>query len=137
MSKNVGDTLPEPLLARLIPAAAEEYSDRAVVICSVDENGWPHPAMLSSRELHAIDARTIALTTYTSSRTATHLHESGRVTIVLADVDGVYYLKGTAIAAGAHRELASFTVRLREVLQDVPTADERARITSGIRIERL
>ena len=137
MSNVVGHTLPEALLTRLSPARAADYADRAFVICSIDDSGWAHPAMLSSRELQATDAHTMTLTTHGSSRTAQHLRSSGLVTIIVADTDGVFYIKGTAATADTHGELARFTIRVREVAEDVPTADERARITSGIRIERL
>lgn len=93
--------------------------------------------MLSGRELYSVDQRTIRLTAFASSRTARNLRARGRVTLILADHDGVFYIKGTAISIETTTAVrADFDVRIEEVLEDTPTADEAATITTGIRFKR-
>ena len=137
MSKVLANQLPEHLIARLSSTPGDEVSDRAIVICSIDDHGHPHPAMLSGRELYSVDQRTIRLTAFASSRTARNLRARGRVTLILADHDGVFYIKGTAISIETTTAVrADFDVRIEEVLEDTPTADEAATITTGIRFKR-
>ena len=139
MSSFVGDALPETLTHRLSADQALERSDRALVICSVDEHGWPHPAMLSGLELVALDHRNIRLALHTRSRTTRNLRANGRLTVILADEDAVYYIKGDTLALAinaATPDLTRFNLRVDSVLQDASGADEHARIVTGIRITR-
>jgi hypothetical protein len=140
MSRLIGHHLSEPLLAALSPEHALERADQAIVICSVDEQGRPHPAMLSSLELVARDARHLALAVHASSRTARNLTANGHLTIILADESGVHYVKGDAALASASMTtapaLAAFTLQVDRVLEDTPAEYEHAHIVSGIRIER-
>lgn len=140
MSRLIGHHLSEALLEALSPARALERADRAIVICSVDEQGRPHPAMLSSLEIAARDARHIALAVHASSRTARNLAANGHLTLILADESGVHYVKGGATLASASMTtapaLSAFTLRVDRVLEDTPAEYEHAHIVSGIRIER-
>lgn len=137
MSASLGDRLPEVVCARLAEAS-EHYRDRAIVICSVDDRGWPHAAMVSTRELFAVNAHTLSLTAGVSSRTAANLRRNGRLTVILADYDGVFYVKGDASpleADSARPAHALFTVHVVDVLEDAATEEEEARIVSGIRVQ--
>ena len=140
MSRVVGNQLTDALLARLDRERAVEYADRAIVICTIDEHGWPHPAMVSSLELVARDARTIRLALHTGSRSVGHLRANGRLTIVFADETSVHYIKGDAQPMTrpieANRALTAFDVHVQHVLEDNPADYERARIISGIRVDR-
>ena len=139
MSTFIGDALPDTLIHRLGADRALERSDRAMVICSVDEHGWPHPAMLSGLELVALDHRNIRLALYTRSRSTRNLRANGRLTVIVADEDAVYYLKGDTLALPIHAsapELTRFNLRVDSVLQDAAGSDEHARIVTGIRITR-
>ena len=140
MSRFVGDHLPDALFTRLSIDRAFENMDRAIIIVTVDEHGWPHPAMLSSLELVARDARNIRLAPHAASRTARNLRANGRLAFVVADETGTFYIKGDVLlrdaTMSAAQELAKFNMRVDSVLQDVPEDYERARIVSGIRVER-
>jgi hypothetical protein len=139
MSSFIGESLPDTLRHRLGPEQAMERADRAVVICSVDEHGWPHPAMLSSLEIVAVDSRNMRLAIHTRSRTARNLLANGRLTVIVADEEAVYYLKGDArgLEPGADTpELARFNLRIDSVLQDAAGEYEHARIVAGIRVTR-
>lgn len=135
MSKHLGPHLTVSLLSRLT-STDERYSDRAIVICTVDDYGHPHPAMLSSGEFTALGDRTIRLVAYAASRTAHHLQARALVTAILADVDGVFYVKAAAVSSREESGRMVFELQVREVLEDTPAPEEGARITSGIRFER-
>lgn len=140
MSRSLGDRLPHAVWDRLRADRAGAPGGRVVLVCSVDGRGWPHPAMLGEEEVVATDRRCVRLAPDASSRTARHLAATGRVTLVLADADGVYYLKGTARPAGvlpaAVPPRAVFEVRLEEVRADAAGAAEgEARLVSGLRYE--
>ena len=140
MSRFLADHLPSSLVGRLSADAAFANAQRAIVLCSVDEHGWPHPAMVSSLELIALDARNIRLALHGASRSTRNLRANGRLTIVLADERGVFYLKGDVLMLApfmaADQELATFNMRVDSVLQDDATAYEGARVTTGIDIAR-
>jgi hypothetical protein len=140
MSRFLADHLPALLLARLSRDAAFAEANHAIIMCTVDEHGWPHPAMLSSLEVVARDARNIRLCTYVSSRSTRNLKTNGIVTLVLADQRAVYYVKGDVILLAASlRESpdnAKFNLRVDSVLEDTADAAERATIVSGIQVTR-
>ena len=140
MSRLIGDDLPAALLSRLSPVRAVDEADRAIVICSVDDAGFPYPAMLSSLEMVAVDASTIRLALASASRTASNFHANRHVTLIVADERGVYYIKATAslVRSGMQPapELAAYELRVDAVLQDDAATHEGARVVSGIRVER-
>lgn len=140
MARLIGHHLTEALLERLSADRAVERADHAIVICSVDEQGRPHPAMLSSLEILARDARHIALAVHASSRTARNLAANRHLTLILADESGVHYVKGDAALTSASMTtapaLSAFTLHVDRVLEDTPADYERAQIVSGIRISR-
>jgi Pyridoxamine 5'-phosphate oxidase len=140
MSTFVADQLPEALREQLSRDHAREHANRALVICTADETGWPHPAMLSSYEVVAIDARNVRLATHVSSRTTRNMKANGRLTLILVDAGIAYYVKGDVLLLSASMKsspaLAMFNLRVDSVLADDPQAYENARITSGITVER-
>jgi len=141
MSKIFGSELDPALFSRLSMARAIELADRAIVICSVaEDDGRPHPAMLSSLEVVAADERNIRFTIHRASRTARYLRANGKLTLIMADERGVFYIKGDARmlapAMAAAPDQAKFNMRVERVLEDNPAAYENARVTSGIRVER-
>jgi hypothetical protein len=140
MSRLIGHHLSDPLLEILSAGRAVERADRAIVICSVDEQGRPHPAMLSSLEVVARDARHVRLAVHASSRTARNLTANKHLTVILADETGVHYVKGDAELSTASMSsapaLSAFTLHVDRVLEDSPAAYEQATLVSGIRITR-
>lgn len=140
MSRLIGHHLPPALLDTLSAKRAVERADRAIVICSVDEQGRPHPAMLSSLEIVARDARSIRLAVHASSRTARNLAANRHLTLILADEAGVFYVKGdadlTSASMTAAPAMSMFTLQVDRVLEDTPADYEQATLVSGIRITR-
>jgi hypothetical protein len=127
-------------MERLSLDRALNFADRAIVICTIDEHGWPHPAMLSSLEIVAHDARNVRIATDVSSRTTRNLKSNRKLSMILADQDAVYYLKGDVLLVAATMQAAprqaKFNLRVDSVLQDFAQEYEDARIVTGIRIER-
>ena len=140
MSTFIADHLPDQLLAHLSPATAIENVSVAIVICTVDELGWPHPAMLSRLEVIARDARNVRLATHVASRTTRNLKANGKLSLVLAEAGAVHYVKGDVLllepSMRVAPHLAKFNLRVDSVLADNPQAYEDARIVTGITVER-
>ena len=140
MSKFVADYLPDAVLLRLAADTALEHVETAIVICSVDEHGWPHPAMLSRLEVVALDARNVRLATHMASRTTRNLKANGKLSMILANSQAVHYVKGDVLllapAMRSAPHLAKFNLRVDSVLADDPQDYENARIVAGITIER-
>lgn len=140
MSRLIGHHLTPALLDTLSAHRAIERAEVAIVICSVDEQGRPHPAMLSSLEIVARDARSIRMAVHASSRTARNLAANRHLTMILADEAGVFYVKGDAALTAASMTsapaMSMFTLQVDRVLEDSPADHERAQIVSGIRITR-
>lgn len=139
MTKFVADHLTDTLVARLAPDTAIDDSV-AIVVCTVDEHGWPHPAMLSRLEVAARDARNVRLATHVASRTTRNLKVNGKLSLVLADATAVHYVKGDVLLVEPSMRvaphLAKFNLRVDSVLADNPQDYEDARIVTGITFER-
>ena len=140
MSKFAGEQLDDSLLSRLSLDRAIERADRAIVICTIDEHGWPHPAMVSSLELVARDARNIRLALHARSRSVRNVTTNGRLTLIVVDDGSAHYVKGdarvVAPALSARPDHSKINLRVDSVLEDVAADYEHARITSGLQIER-
>jgi hypothetical protein len=140
MSRSLGSLLPDGLIARLSASPEEDApAEQAVVLTSVDPYGWPHPALLSEAEVVALDASRLRLALGATSRSARHLRDSGRATLVFAGAAGTIYVKAEAVAlppAPDHPELARFELVVQDVLEDQAGGDEAgARLRQGLVIE--
>ena len=139
MSKNLGGELPDDVLRRLNGEALATVADRVIVVCSVDDRGFPHAALLSYFEVLAIDSRTIRLALYAESRTTRNARREGRLTLLLIDSEFVCYVKGSVEELAASMRVtpynARLTLRVTEVLADAPDPafEPGAYIASGIR----
>jgi hypothetical protein len=138
MSKSIGGHLPPEILERLSGARLHD-ADRVVVVCSVDDRGFPHAAILSDFEVVATDSCTIRIAVYGGSGTARNVRRDGRLTLLLIEPEFVYYIKGTAAELSASMRCAPHNAKLSlavvDILQDSPDAgfEPNARIASGIR----
>lgn len=139
MSTHVGDALPDDLFEALSGTDLAAVADRVVVVATVDDRGFPHPALLSCFEVIAVDRGTIRLATYADSRTTRHATRDGKVTLIFVDAAFVYYVKGTvrplALSMRATPYNAKLDVRVQEVLRDAPdpVREPDAHIATGIR----
>src|SRR5437660_10973152 len=105
MSRELGNELPEALRSLLDGRDLTGRMAKAILIATVDANGWAHPALLSYGEVVALDARRLRVATYRSSRTSANLRRSGRLTLCLIEAGMAYYLKAQAVEQGAEAEL--------------------------------
>ncbi len=138
MSTLIGAELPEALYAKLTGEALETVADRVILVLTVDEQGWAHPAMLSCFEVVALDRHTLRLATYRDSRTTANMRRNGKVTLLFVEDGAAYYVKGTATELAAKMavtpENAKLNVRIEAVLVDRPDPryEPEAEIVSGI-----
>lgn len=148
MATVTGDTLPLLLMKRLGANAGPRtpdpgpHSDTAIPICTVDPDGFPHPAMLSYAELSAHDERSMRAAVYGSSSTARHLRQHGRIALLFVDPEGTYYVKAKASGPDTPHPstsgVAVFPLEVVAVLADAvdPSREPEAAIASGIRFTR-
>ena len=142
MSKLVGDRLPDDLYRRLTGNDLQACAEKAILICSVDANGFAHPAMLSYFEVAAKDAHNIRLATYKGSSTSSNMRRNGKLTMLIIDTRAAYYIKGTIEELQAEMRCSSqnskFNLHIEQVLAD-ETNDESepgAYLMSGVTYKR-
>ena len=138
MSRLVGNHLTEALMSRLSGAEVDVHEGKIIPIFTLDEGGWPHPALLSYYEVRAKDSSTIDLALWKESSTANNLRRSGKITVMINDKGVNYYLKGSvqqleAEMAGAP-QVSRFRMAIEEVLED---QEPNAEITTGLTYRRL
>ncbi len=137
MSRLLGKVLTEDLFDRLSGGDLGSKGGKAIVIVTVDEQGWSHPAMLSYYEVVAKDRSRIDLAIGKSSTTAKNLRRTGKITILVTDNGVNYYLKGEAREIRESMEAASFMslfrVEMGQILED---QEPDAAITSGVTYSR-
>jgi hypothetical protein len=135
--KTAGHELTDDVYRRLCGQFVNEYANKVILIHTVDENGWAHPAILSYFEVAAKDRHSIRLATYKTSRTTENIRRTGKVTLSIFDQWIVYYIKGAAEVAG-EMESASHNARVNVAVEEVlidqadPVLEPGAYITSGI-----
>jgi hypothetical protein len=95
MSKFLGADLNDDLGQRLSGEDLEACAEKVILIATVDEEGCPHPAMLSYFEVVAKDSHNIRLATYKDSSTTRNMRRHGRATISIIDERVAYYIKGS------------------------------------------
>ena len=137
MSRLIGNAITKELVERLSGNRVTAYEGRIIPIFTLDEKGWPHPALLSYYEIVARNATTLDVALWKDSSTAKNLRTSAKITIMITDRDINYYLKGTARElqyemTGAP-QVSRFRVTVEEVLED---QEPNAQITSGLTYAR-
>jgi general stress protein 26 len=136
--KSAGRELTDDLLRRLCGEFVEEHSNKVILIHTVDENGWPHPAILSYFEVAAKDRHNIQLATYKDSHTTQNIRRTGKVTLSIFDERVTYYIKGTASEVAREMRAAPYNSKLQMFVEQVlvdyadPTREPGAYITAGI-----
>jgi Pyridoxamine 5'-phosphate oxidase len=121
MSKLVGAELPDDLF-RWLSEGLEANADKVILVCTVDEGGWPHPAMLSCLEVIAKDRRNIRLGPYKDSSTTQNMRLNGKLTMMVIDARIAYYVKGGVeelqrdLRSSPH--ISKLNMRVEQVLTD-------------------
>ena len=137
MSQLLGRELTEELFHRLKGDVVASKTGKAIVIVTVDELGWAHPAMLSYYEVVAKDRSRIDLAIGKTSTTAKNLRRTGKITLLITDSDVNYYVKGSAREIRDSMEgvpfMSLFRVAVEHLLEDL---EPDAVITSGVTFQR-
>jgi hypothetical protein len=142
LSKLIGSALPADLFQRLSGKNLEAHAETAILICTVDAQGWPHPAVLSYFEVLARDDRNVRLAIYGNSSSAANVRRNGKLTILVYDDRVAYYIKGAVeeLAREMHcsPENSKLNLRVEQVLQDEANEEfeSGAYITSGVTYKR-
>jgi hypothetical protein len=142
MSKLIGNALPADLYQRLSGKNLEAHAETAILICTVDAQGWPHPAVLSYFEVLARDERNVRLALYGNSSSTANVRRNGKLTILVYDERAAYYIKGAVeeLAREMHcsPENSKLNLRVEQVLQDEANEEFEpgAYITSGVTYKR-
>ena len=138
MARRRTEQLTDDLYRRFAGSDIDSRAEQAILICTVDSSGWPHPAMLSYFEVAALDRHNLRLAVYTDSRTCANMRERGKATLIVVDAGLVCYISGGAKElAPAMREAeynAKLNLRIEQVVFDEPPPDLEpgVRVTSGI-----
>ena len=142
MSKFLGNALPDDLYQRLAGNHLQASAEKAILICTVDADGWPHPAILSYFEVIAKDERNVRLATYKDSSTTNNMRLNGKLTILIIDERVAYYIKGTVgelareMSCSPHN--SKLNLRVEQVLADEANEEFEpgVYITSGVIYKR-
>jgi len=133
MSRLIGSELPDELFALM--TKKDDRLGKVIVMATVDDNGWAHPAMASYYELVAKDRGHIHLAIGKNSTTEKNLKRTGAITLVVTDHHVNFYLKGQGQPIQeqlADTPFCLFQVNLQTVLED---QDPAATIVQGIKYE--
>lgn len=138
MSRLVGNHLTEALTSRLSGADVEIHEGKIIPIFTLDEGGWPHPALLSYYEVKAKDASTLDLALWKDSSTANNLRRIGMLTLMITDEGVNYYLKGRVQQLEAEMtgapQVSRFRMTIEQLLED---QEPNVVITTGLTYRRL
>jgi len=133
MSKHLGQWLNEELLSRLNGEDITSKEGKAIIIVTVDEQGWAHPAVFSYNEIVAKSEGQIDIAVGKTSTTGKNLRRTGKITLLVTDAGVNYYIKGdaqeTKESLGAVPFMSLFRVEVAQLLED---QEPGATITSGL-----
>lgn len=113
MARRRSEQLTDDLYQRLSGGDIGPHADEAIVICTVDAAGWPHPAVLSYFEVAAVDQHTLHVAVYTNSRTCANLRERGKATLIMAGAGLVCYVRGVAVELTPAMREAAYNAKMQ------------------------
>jgi len=133
MSQILGKELTDALLKRLSGAAVASHEGKIIPIFTVDEAGWPHPALLSYYEVVAKNASTLEMAIWKDSSTANNLRRVGKISLMIADNGVNFYIKGAVKELEKEMTgappVSRFQITVEQLLED---QEPNAQITSGM-----
>jgi hypothetical protein len=137
MARRITSTLTDDLFQPL-NGDIESRATHAILICTVNADGSPHPAMLSYFEVGAIDRESVRLAVYSNSRTCANMRERRKAALIVVEEGLACYITGDAVELAAAMRTAGynakFRLHVRQVVFDEPPPDLEpgAFITSGV-----
>jgi hypothetical protein len=133
MSKFLGKVINEELLGRLSGKDIGSKEGKAIIVVTVDEQGWAHPAVFSYYEIVAKSEGQIDIAVGKTSTTGKNLRRTGKITLLVTDAGINYYIKGgaqeTRESLGAVPFMSLFRVEVAQLLED---QEPGSPITSGL-----
>ena len=120
MSRLLGDTLPDDLVAALDGTGLAGKVGPAYLLITSDEDGMPRPCMLSAGELLAVDGRRVRLALWRGSRTSGNLARGATWQRSAWPPRTVVYVRGPArpLEAGPDLDLDCFELEVDSVESD-------------------
>lgn len=138
MAQLLADELTGAIRDRLSGADLDARAEQVILVATVDDRGWPHPAILSYFEVVARDSRNIRLATYKDSTTTANMRRDGKLTLSMFGHRFVCYVKGTVEELRREMRCAPYNsklnMRVEQVLADHadPGREPGAYIASGV-----
>ena len=130
MSKPIGNTLPEDVVAALDGSDLERKIGPAHFLLTGDEDGAPRPCMLSAGEILALDGRTLRFALWPGTRTSANLERGAAAVFCYVAPGTVLYARGTTRPLpDADGPLRCFELHVESVESD---AHAGMPVTSGI-----
>jgi len=137
MSQILGKELTDALLKRLSGAAVASHEGKIIPIFTLDEAGWPHPALLSYYEVVAKNSSTLEMAIWKDSSTANNLRRMGKISLMIADNGVNFYIKGAVKELEKEMTgappVSRFRIAVEQLLED---QEPNAQITSGMTYTR-
>jgi hypothetical protein len=137
MSRVLGNQLTEGLLERLNARDVAAHEGKIIPILTLDEAGWPHPALLSYYEVVAKNSTTLDIALWKDSSTAKNLRRAGKITLLISDKGANFYLKGSVTELQAEIPgvplQSRFRITVEQLLED---QEPNAEITTGMTYSR-
>ena len=129
MSRRIGLELPVTIAADIRSGSPPL---RAVPVTCIDEEGFPHPALLSLLEFLLLEER-LYFHLHSSSRSKHFLFKRPLCTCLFLTRQGCYYLKCRTSFECELEGRAVFQLHPQHVLEDTaPAAEVRASLLSGL-----
>jgi hypothetical protein len=138
MSKVTGTAMPEALFQRFRENEWRRFVGQGIVVVTVDEEGRPHPGILSYSEVTAVTRGDLRMAPWATSRMVGNVARDGKVSLIFADADLCCYLKGRAKVLKTRMDcdpsLAFIQIQVQQVLEDSPveSVEKGAHMLSGI-----
>lgn len=120
MSRLLGDTLPDDLVAALDGTGLAGKVGPAYLLMTSDEDGTPRPCLLSAGELLAVDGRRVRLAVWRGSRTSANLARGGHALLCHVAPRTVIYVRGPVrlLDVGPDLDLDCFELEVDSVESD-------------------
>ncbi len=131
MSKLIGAELPDDLF-RWLSEGLETNAEKVILVCTIDEEGWPHPAMLSCLEVVAKNRGNIRLAPYKNSSTTWNMRRNGKLTMMVIDERVAYYITGSVEELARDMKCSSHVSKLNMKVEQVQTDQADEQIESGV-----
>ena len=142
MTRNVGTALTPALVERLSQREVRRRLGIALPFVTVDDDGRPHPMLLSYLEVRAHDTGTVGVVIQARSGSARNLIGRGVGTLMIVEPDTTVYVKTRLVdgplpvPGGGDHGLGYFLLAVEEVREDSAAEWEAGmRITEPIRYE--